>query len=137
MKISLKCFAKVSEANVCDFRDGDDREVSEGETVKSLIKRLGFPLEDIKIVFVNRKKVDLDTVLSNGDRLGLRQPRPDDQGEKSSGTSAPVRLFRDRKGRKANAPLADYRRHPLPQGPSSIPFGNGLMIIMAGPWPLP
>jgi sulfur-carrier protein len=71
MKISLKCFAKLSEANVCDFRDGDDREVSEGETVESLIKRLGFPLEDIKIVFVNGKKVDLDTVLSNGDRLGL------------------------------------------------------------------
>jgi molybdopterin synthase sulfur carrier subunit len=71
MKISLKCFAKLSEANVCDFRDGDDREVSEGETVESLIKRLGFPLEDIKIVFVNGKKVDLETVLSNGDRLGL------------------------------------------------------------------
>ena len=71
MKISLKCFAKLSEANVCDFRDGDDREISEGETVRSLIKRLGFPLEDIKIVFVNGKKVDLDTVLSNGDRLGL------------------------------------------------------------------
>ena len=71
MKISLKCFAKLSEANVCDFRDGDVREVSEGETVRSLIKRLGFPLEDIKIVFVNGKKVDLDTVLSNGDRLGL------------------------------------------------------------------
>jgi len=71
MKISLKCFAKLSEANVCDFRDGDDREVSEGETVRSLIKRLGFPLEDIKIVFVNGKKVDLDKVLSNGDRLGL------------------------------------------------------------------
>ena len=71
MKISLKCFAKLSEANVCDFRDGDDREVSEGETVRSLIKRLGFPQEDIKIVFVNGKKVDLDTVLSNGDRLGL------------------------------------------------------------------
>lgn len=71
MKISLKCFAKLSEANVCDFRDGDDREVSEGETIRSLIKRLGFPLEDIKIVFVNGKKVDLDTVLSNGDRLGL------------------------------------------------------------------
>ena len=71
MKISLKCFAKLSEADVCDFRDGDDREVSEGETVRSLIKRLGLPSEDIKIVFVNGKKVDLDTVLSNGDRLGL------------------------------------------------------------------
>ena len=71
MKISLKCFAKLSEANVCDFRDGDDREVSEGETARSLIKRLGSPLEDLKIVFVNGKKVDLDTVLRNGDRLGL------------------------------------------------------------------
>ena len=71
MKISLKCFAKLSAENVCDFRDGDDREVSAGETVRSLIKRLGFPLEDIKIVFVNGKIVDLDTVLKDGDRLGL------------------------------------------------------------------
>jgi sulfur-carrier protein len=71
MKISLKCFAKLSEADVCDFRDGDDREVSEGETARGLIKQLGFPLEDIKIVFVNGKIVDLDTVLKDGDRLGL------------------------------------------------------------------
>ena len=71
MKISLKCFAKLSTENVCDFRDGDDREVTAGETVRSLIKRLGFPLEDIKIVFVNGKIVDLDTVLKDGDRLGL------------------------------------------------------------------
>jgi sulfur carrier protein ThiS len=71
MRISLKCFAKLSEANVCDFRDGDDREASEGETVRSLIKRLGFSPEEIKIVFVNGKKVDLETVLSDGDRLGL------------------------------------------------------------------
>ncbi len=71
MKISLKCFAKLSTENVCDFRDGDDREVTAGETVRSLIKRLGFPLDDIKIVFVNGKIVDLDTVLKDGDRLGL------------------------------------------------------------------
>ena len=71
MKISLKCFAKLSEANVCDFRDGDDREFSEGETVRSLIKRLGFRTDEIKIIFVNGKIAELDTVLRNGDRLGL------------------------------------------------------------------
>jgi sulfur-carrier protein len=71
MKISLKCFAKLSEAKVCDFRDGDDREVPEGETVRGLIERLGLPPDDIKIVFVNGKNVSLETVLSDGDRLGL------------------------------------------------------------------
>ena len=71
MKISLKCFAKLSETNVCDFSDGDDREFSEGETVRSLIKRLGFRPDEIKIIFVNGKIADLDRVLRDGDRLGL------------------------------------------------------------------
>jgi len=71
MKISLKCFAQLSEENVCDFRDGDDREISEGETVRDVAKRLGFQPEVIKIVFVNGKIAELDTVLREGDRLGL------------------------------------------------------------------
>ena len=71
MKISLKCFAQLSEENVCDFRDGDDREISEGETVRDVAKSLGFQPDVIKIVFVNGKIADLDTVLREGDRLGL------------------------------------------------------------------
>jgi sulfur carrier protein ThiS len=71
MKISLKCFAKLSEANVCDFRDGDEREISSGETVRSVVKQLGFQPDDIQIIFVNGKITELDTVLRDGDRLGL------------------------------------------------------------------
>lgn len=71
MKISLKCFAQLSKENVCDFRDGDDREISDGETVRSVAKRLGFNPDEIKIIFVNGKIVGLDTVLNDGDRLGL------------------------------------------------------------------
>ena len=71
MKISLKCFAQLSEENVCDFRDGDDREISEGETVRDVSKRLGFQPDAIKIIFVNGKIAELDTVLRDGDRLGL------------------------------------------------------------------
>ena len=71
MKISLKCFAKLSEANVCDFRDGDEREISPAETVRSVVQQLGFQPDDVKVIFVNGKIAELDTVLRDGDRLGL------------------------------------------------------------------
>ena len=75
MKISLRCFSKLSESGVCDFKGGDDHEISEGETVKSLINKLEFPKDEIKLIFVNGKTVDFDTVLKDGDRVGLAPPQ--------------------------------------------------------------
>ena len=37
MKVKLKCFAKLSEGDVCDYTASNEKEISEGETVGSLI----------------------------------------------------------------------------------------------------
>jgi molybdopterin converting factor small subunit len=71
MKVNLKCFATLSEHDVCDWMDSVQHNISEGETVKSLIHRLGIPYDEIQIVFLNNKMVDLHATLSDGDNLGL------------------------------------------------------------------
>ena len=75
MKVKLKCFAKLSEGDVCDFTDGSEKEISEGETVASLISRLGFNQEEIKVIFLNGRIVDFDAVLDDGDQVGLAPPQ--------------------------------------------------------------
>ena len=74
MKVNLKCFAELSEGDVCDFTGGDHYEISEGDTVESLVDRLGMPKEEIKIIFLNNKIVDFNAVLHDGDQLGLAPP---------------------------------------------------------------
>jgi hypothetical protein len=60
MKVKLKCFAKLSEGDVCDFTGNNEQEISEGETVGSLISRLGFSQEEVKVVFLNSRIVDFE-----------------------------------------------------------------------------
>jgi len=74
MKVNLKCFAELSDGDVCDFTGSDEYEISEGDTVESLLDRLGMPKEEIKIIFLNNKIVDFDSVLHDGDQLGLAPP---------------------------------------------------------------
>ena len=74
MKVNLKCFAELSEGDVCDFTGSDQYEISEGDTVEGLLDRLGMPKEEIKIIFLNNKIVDFDAVLQDGDQLGLAPP---------------------------------------------------------------
>ena len=74
MKVNLKCFAELSDGDVCDFTGSDEYEISEGDTVESLLDRLGMPKEEVKIIFLNNKIVDFDSVLHDGDQLGLAPP---------------------------------------------------------------
>lgn len=74
MKVNLKCFAELSEGDVCDFTGSDQYEISEGDTVEGLLDRLGMPKEEIQIIFLNNKIVDFDAVLQDGDQLGLAPP---------------------------------------------------------------
>ena len=74
MKVNLKCFAELSEGDVCDFTGSDQYEILEGDTVESLVDRLRMPKEEIKIIFLNHKIVDFDAVLHDGDQLGLAPP---------------------------------------------------------------
>ena len=72
--ITMKCFAALSEGEVCDFTDSNQYEIFEGDTVESLVDRLRMPKEEIETIYLNNKLVDFDAVLHDGDQLGLARP---------------------------------------------------------------
>jgi molybdopterin converting factor small subunit len=71
MKVSLKCFSKLVNPDTCDFNKSTIYELDEGQTLQDLVERAGIDGQDVKIAFVNSRKVDLDTVLSDRDQVGL------------------------------------------------------------------
>ena len=71
MKVSLKCFSTLAHPDKCDFTASASYELAEGQTVEDLAGRAGIAASDVKIAFVNNRIVGVDTVLSDGDRVGL------------------------------------------------------------------
>jgi len=71
MKVNLKCFSKLVNAETCDYKGSTPYELDDGQSVGDLVSSAGLVKEDIKIVFVNSRKVDFDTVLTDGDQVGL------------------------------------------------------------------
>lgn len=48
--------------------------VPSGATARDLLKRFAVPEKDVKLVFVNGVRRDLDAVVSDGDRVGVFPP---------------------------------------------------------------
>ena len=71
MKINMKCFSSLVNTGKCDFRDSTTYELHTGQTVSDLLNRAGIPDSEVKIAFVNSRIVALDTVLTDGDQVGL------------------------------------------------------------------
>ena len=71
MKVNLKCFSKLVNVDSCNFKESTQYELAEGENVENLVQRAGIAKEDVSIAFVNNRVVDLGTLLSDGDRVGL------------------------------------------------------------------
>ena len=72
MKVKVKCFSTLVKENVCDYKEaGTEYELPAGGTVKDLITKLGVNSEEIKIIFVNNKEVDIGSALKDGDKVGL------------------------------------------------------------------
>ena len=71
MKVTLKCFSKLVNPDTCDFKASTTYELDDGQTLQDLVERAGIDGEDVKIAFVNSRRVDLDTVLSDSDQVGL------------------------------------------------------------------
>ena len=71
MKINLKCFSTLVNIDTCDYKNSTEYDLAEGQTVEDLVQFAGIPKEDVKIVFVNNRIVNFDTVLSGGDQVGL------------------------------------------------------------------
>ena len=68
MHITIKCFATLSRFSP---PGAEEYPVAAGETVSSVVARLGIPPDDLKLVFVNGTHAALETPLAQGDRLGL------------------------------------------------------------------
>lgn len=71
MKVDLVCFSKLASPETCDYRSVRTYAMAEGQKVEDLVKQAGIAREDVKIAFVNSRIAGFDTVLSEGDRVGL------------------------------------------------------------------
>jgi rubredoxin/molybdopterin converting factor small subunit len=71
IKVMVKCFTTLIKADTCDYKGSTEHEISEGSTIHDLIEKLGLPLDAIKIIFVNSKDADFDTVLKAGDQVAF------------------------------------------------------------------
>ena len=71
MKVNLKCFSKLVNAETCDYKESTPYELDDGQSVEDLVSRAGLAKEDVKIIFVNSRKTNFDTVLTDGDKVGL------------------------------------------------------------------
>lgn len=68
MKIQVKCFATLASRLP---ENSDDFPIEAGETVASVVNRLGIDEDEVHLMFVNSAREGLDTELGDGDRLGL------------------------------------------------------------------
>ena len=71
MKVALKCFSTLVNPDTCDFKESTTYELDDGQTLRDLVQRAGIDGEDVKIAFVNSRKAEMNTVLSDRDRVGL------------------------------------------------------------------
>jgi molybdopterin converting factor small subunit len=71
MKVDLKCFAKLVNPDTCNFKESTSYELDNGQTVEHLLEQAQIKRADVKIAFVNSRIADFETVLSEGDRVGL------------------------------------------------------------------
>lgn len=71
MKVNLKCFANLVNPDTCDYKESTEYELEDGQTLDHLITLAGINSDDVAMAFVNGRVVGLDTVLSDGDRVGL------------------------------------------------------------------
>ena len=68
MHVSIKCFATLSRFTP---PDAEAFAISPGETAGQAATRLGIPLSELKLVFVNGEHAELDAQLKDGDHVGL------------------------------------------------------------------
>ncbi|ACS80303.1 MoaD/ThiS family protein [Maridesulfovibrio salexigens] len=68
MKITLLCYATFA---VKSPENSEAYPISEGETVTDVLERVGIPIDEVKIVFINGKSSKFDAVLQDGDRVGV------------------------------------------------------------------
>jgi sulfur carrier protein ThiS len=71
MNVSVKCFSTLVNPETCDYKNSTDYDLADNQTVGDLLNHANISQKDVKIAFVNGRIVNFDTVLSNGDQVGL------------------------------------------------------------------
>jgi molybdopterin converting factor small subunit len=72
MKIDVKLMSVFAQYHKCDA-DGKT-EIKDGGTVLDLVRFLGLPEEHVRLIAVNGKQSDLQTILSDGDTVFIFPP---------------------------------------------------------------
>jgi len=71
MGIEIKCFATLAKFIP---ENGTNYPIEPGETVRSLVHKLGMPEEEVTLIFINSLRSKLDSEIKDGDRVGLFPP---------------------------------------------------------------
>ena len=78
ISIIVKLFGPLREfhpeKDTGDTSKSFEYKLPEGNTVQDLMDEIGLPRDDVKIVFINNKKVTFDTVLNDNDEVGIFPP---------------------------------------------------------------
>lgn len=69
--INLKLFASLGRLAP---ENADTFPVAPGTTVSDLVRQLEIPPEEAKLFFINNRRVEMDTVINDGDRVGIFPP---------------------------------------------------------------
>lgn len=75
MRVHVKLFAGLNRY-VTNKPSGIpfDAELPEGATVEALIRQLGLPADEVRVVFVNGRAQPLNVALKDGDEVGIFPP---------------------------------------------------------------
>ena len=71
IKIQLKLYATLRKFI---RNDVDEISVERGSSVNDVLKQLGIPKKEAKLVFIDGKRGDIDTILEGGERVGIFPP---------------------------------------------------------------
>ena len=69
--IQFKLFASLKKFSP---PDSDKFSILPDETVEGVLKSLSIPINEVKLVFINGIRREINTVLQNGDRVGIFPP---------------------------------------------------------------
>lgn len=71
MGIEIKCFATLAKFLP---ENADDYPTEPGETIQSLVTKLGIPVDEVTLMFINSCRAELNSELKDGDRVGIFPP---------------------------------------------------------------
>lgn len=71
MSIEIKLFATLAKFLP---ENGDNYPIEDGETIQSLITKLGIPDGEVTLMFINSVRSNLESEIKDKDRVGLFPP---------------------------------------------------------------